>query len=103
MTASASADLRPALNRVAEVSFAFWILKIIATTLGETAADFLAQTLDLGYVAGLGITGAALKSMLAAQLSAARFHPVLFWGAVIATTTAGTESSDMMDRTLGLG
>ncbi|MEO4044973.1 hypothetical protein AAFN47_25520 [Hoeflea sp. CAU 1731] len=91
------------VNKIAEVTILFWILKIIATTLGETTGDFISQTLNLGYVAGLGITGVALVLILAAQIRADRFHPALFWAAIVATTTAGTEVSDLMDRTLGLG
>jgi len=91
------------LNKIAEVTILFWILKIIATTLGETLGDFIAQTLNLGYVAGLGITGALLIALLIAQIRTTHFHPALFWAAIVATTTAGTEISDMMDRTLGLG
>ncbi|WP_420406504.1 hypothetical protein [Hoeflea sp.] len=91
------------VNKIAEVTILFWILKIIATTLGETTGDFISQTLNLGYVAGLGITGVALVLIIAAQIRADRFHPALFWAAIVATTTAGTEVSDLMDRTLGLG
>lgn len=90
-------------SKIAAVTAAFWLLKILATTLGETAGDFLAQTLDLGYVAGLAITGSLLILLLAAQIRARAYHPVLFWAAIVGTTTAGTEISDMMDRTLGLG
>lgn len=102
MTFSSKADPGTA-NKIAEVTAAFWILKIIATTLGESAGDMISQTLNLGYVAGLGITGAALIVLLAAQIRASSFHPLLFWGAIVGTTTAGTEISDLMDRTLGLG
>lgn len=91
------------LNKVAEVTFAFWVMKIIATTLGETAGDFISMTLGLGYTMGLAITSAVLVAVLAMQIRAPRFHPVVFWLAIIATTTAGTEVSDLMDRTLGLG
>lgn len=91
------------LNKIAEVTVYFWIMKIVATTLGETAGDFIAQTLNLGYVAGLAITGALLLIVLFFQIRAERFHPALFWAAIVATTTAGTEISDLMDRTLGLG
>ncbi|WP_410356633.1 COG4705 family protein [Zhengella sedimenti] len=91
------------LNKIAEVTLAFWIMKITATTLGETTGDFIAQTLNLGYVAGLGITGAMLAAILFFQVRANAFHPALFWAAIVATTTADTEISDMMDRTLGLG
>lgn len=90
-------------NKVAEVTLAFWIMKVIATTLGETTGDFISQTLNLGYVVGLGITGVFLVLALVLQIRSARFHPVLFWTAIVATTTAGTEISDMMDRTFGLG
>ena len=91
------------VNKIAEVTFSFWILKILATTLGESTGDLIAQTLNLGYVAGLAITGAALLVILIAQVRATRCHPLLFWLAIVGTTTAGTEISDMMDRTLGLG
>ncbi len=94
---------RTTFNKVAEVTLAFWVLKVLATTLGETAGDFLSMTLDLGYIVGLVITGALLLVILVAQIRARRYHPALFWTAIIATTTAGTEVSDMMDRTLGLG
>lgn len=96
-------DLPFTINKIAEVTVFFWIMKIIATTLGETTGDFIAQTLNLGYVIGLAITGALLLVTLVLQIRANRYHPVLFWLAIVATTTAGTEISDMMDRTLGLG
>lgn len=95
--------LAPVGNKIAEVTATFWLMKIIATTLGETAGDFIAQTLNLGYVVGLGITGALLVAVVFFQVRARSFHPALFWAAIVATTTAGTEISDMMDRTLGLG
>lgn len=91
------------ISRVAEVTVAFWILKILATTLGETAGDFLSMTLGLGYYIGFAITVALLGVVLWAKVRADGFHPVLFWTAIVATTTAGTEVSDMMDRSLGLG
>lgn len=91
------------LNKIAAVTALFWVLKIIATTLGETTGDFIAQTLNLGYVAGLGITGVALVALIVFQVRMDKFHPAAFWAAIVATTTAGTEISDMMDRTFGLG
>jgi uncharacterized membrane-anchored protein len=95
---------RPAMiSKVAEVSIYFWIMKVLATTLGETAGDFISMTLGLGYYAGLGITLALLVIILAIQISATSYSPLLFWTAIIATTTAGTEISDFMDRSLGLG
>ena len=97
-------DADPGLfNRVAEVTLAFWIMKILATTLGETAGDFLSMTLDLGYYIGFAITFAALAVVLFFKLRAETFSPTLFWIAIVATTTAGTEVSDMMDRSFGLG
>lgn len=97
-----SSTLAPA-NKVAQVTLAFWVMKILATTLGETAGDFISMTLNLGYYVGLGLTLAALVMVLLVQISTQKLHSALFWLAVIATTTAGTEISDFMDRSLGLG
>ena len=91
------------INKVAQVTLAFWILKILATTLGETAGDYISMSLNLGYYVGFAITFAALGVVLAMQIRAERYHPALFWLAIVATTTAGTEVSDLMDRSLGLG
>lgn len=91
------------VGKVAAVTFAFWVMKILATTLGETAGDFLSMTLNLGYYVGFGITFAALAVVLFFQIRSKRYHPALFWLAIVATTTAGTEISDMMDRSFGLG
>jgi len=91
------------LNKVAQVTLAFWILKILATTLGETAGDYLSMSLGLGYYVAFAITFALLAVILAVQIGAKRYYPALFWLGIIATTTAGTEVSDMMDRSLGLG
>ncbi|MBI1309197.1 MAG: hypothetical protein GC129_05025 [Proteobacteria bacterium] len=91
------------MNKVAQVTLAFWVLKVLATTLGETAGDFISMTLKLGYYAGLGITAAALVVVLAAQVGSRKLHLPLFWLAIVATTTVGTEISDYMDRSLGLG
>ena len=95
--------LTPTANKVAAVTLAFWIMKILATTLGETLGDFISMTLGLGYYAALAITFALLAVILFFQISAKTFQPLLFWTAIIATTTAGTEISDFMDRSLGLG
>ena len=78
-------------------------MKVLATTLGETAGDFISMTLDMGYLAGLTITFCLLAIILFLQISASRYHPILFWTAILATTTAGAEISDFMDRSLGLG
>ncbi|WP_018899725.1 hypothetical protein [Rhizobium sp. 2MFCol3.1] len=91
------------VNKIAEITLFFWIAKVIATTLGETAGDFLAQTLGLGYVVGFFVTVAALIAILFLQIRSNSYHSGLFWAAIVATTTAGTEISDMMDRTFGFG
>ncbi|MBI1363715.1 MAG: hypothetical protein GC134_06990 [Proteobacteria bacterium] len=92
-----------AANKVAAITLSFWMMKILATTLGETAGDMLAMTLDAGYTVGLLVTMGILLVLLLAQVRADRFHPSLYWAAIIGTTTAGTEISDFMDRTLGIG
>ncbi|WP_235650141.1 hypothetical protein [Stenotrophomonas maltophilia] len=90
-------------SKVAAVTLGFWVMKIAATTLGETTGDLLSMTLNLGYVASSAILLAIFAGLLGMQLSARRFHPVLFWSVVLATSTAGTTMSDLIDRTLGLG
>jgi len=96
-------DIQQTMGKIAAITLFFWILKILATTLGETAGDMISMTLDLGYGVGILITGLFLATLLTAQISAKNFHPVLFWAAIIGTTTMGTEISDFIDRTLGLG
>ncbi|PSN18092.1 hypothetical protein C7271_14315 [filamentous cyanobacterium CCP5] len=91
------------MNKVAEVTLYFWIMKILATTLGETAGDFISMSLGLGYYVGFAITLSVLAIMLFFQIKGDRYRPLLYWIAIIATTTAGTEVSDLMDRSLGLG
>lgn len=90
-------------SKIASVTISFWIMKVLATTLGETEGDYISMTLGWGYYAGLAFTFAVLALVLAYQLSSQIYHPVLFWTAIVATTTAGTEVSDFMDRSLGLG
>ena len=91
------------MNKVARVTLSFWIMKICATTLGETAGDLLSMTLDVGYaLSSLILIGLFLAS-LAAQLASSRFRPALYWTVILSTSTAGTTMSDYMDRTLGLG
>jgi uncharacterized membrane-anchored protein len=92
-----------ALNKVAEITLLFWIMKVIATTLGETMGDFLSMTLNLGYLTGIGITLAFFIVVLFVQLASKTYMPVKYWLVIIATTTLGTEISDFMDRSLGLG
>ena len=91
------------LNKVAKITFYFWIMKVIATTLGEMAGDFFSMTLNLGYIISLAITVVFLIVVLIVQLKVTKFNAVIFWMAIVGTTTVGTEISDLMDRTLGLG
>lgn len=90
-------------NKVAEITLLFWVMKIVATTLGETLGDYLAMTLNLGYATGILITAAFFFIVLGIQLTVKRYIPVFFWLVIIATTTLGTEISDFMDRSLHLG
>lgn len=91
------------LNKVAQVTAAFWVMKICATTLGETAGDLLSMTLGVGYGASSVLLVGLFLAALAAQLRSDSFRPPLFWTVVVLTSTAGTTISDYMDRTLGLG
>jgi len=91
------------LNKVAKITVLFWVMKIIATTLGETLGDYLAQTLGLGYTVGILITLTFFLILLGIQLYSKKYVPLYFWLVIIATTTLGTEVSDFMDRSLGLG
>jgi uncharacterized membrane-anchored protein len=96
-------SMSKAVNKVAQVTLVFWIVKICATTVGETGGDLLSMTLDVGYgVSSLILIGFFLVT-LAAQLRTKSFHPPLYWAVIVATSTAGTTISDYMDRTLGLG
>jgi uncharacterized membrane-anchored protein len=91
------------VNKIARVTASFWVMKICATTLGETAGDLLSMTLNVGYaISSLILIGLFLVSVIA-QLRAKRFHPVLYWTVILSTSTAGTTMSDFMDRTLKLG
>jgi uncharacterized membrane-anchored protein len=91
------------VSKTAQVTLAFWIMKVLATTLGETAGDFISMTLELGYYVGLAVTFAALVVVLSLQVGSKHFYALLFWSSIIATTTVGTEISDFIDRSLGLG
>ena len=90
-------------SKVAQVTFAFWVMKICATTLGETAGDLLSMTLNVGYALSSALLLGVFFVTLGLQLASRRFHPVLYWSVILATSTAGTTVSDFMDRTLGLG
>ena len=90
-------------SKIPEVTLLFWITKICATTLGETAGDLISMTLNAGYAISSLILIIIFLVVLTGQLYAKRYIPVLFWSVILATSTAGTTMSDYMDRTLGLG
>jgi uncharacterized membrane-anchored protein len=90
-------------NKVAKITLLFWLMKVIATTLGETLGDFISMTLDLGYTLGIAITLAFFLLVLCFQLLQKRYIPFLYWLVIIGTTTLGTEISDFIDRSLHLG
>jgi uncharacterized membrane-anchored protein len=90
-------------SKVPQVTIAFWVVKILATTLGETGGDALSMTLQLGYAISTLIFLAFFAVTLVAQVASKRYHPVSYWAVVVATTTVGTTTSDYFDRTLGLG
>jgi uncharacterized membrane-anchored protein len=92
-----------ALSKVPQVTLAFWIIKILATTVGETGGDAVSMQLGLGYIVATLIFLAFFVVTIIAQVSAKRFHPLFYWAAVVATTTVGTTTSDMFDRTFGMG
>lgn len=91
------------MNKVAEVNFSFWVMKICATTLGETAGDMFSMTLKIGYAMSSIFLISLFFVALLIQLKSKKFNPMLFWTVILATSTAGTTMSDFMDRTLKLG
>jgi uncharacterized membrane-anchored protein len=91
------------LSKVPEVTLAFWIIKIAATTLGETGGDSVTMTLNWGYLAGTALFLSLLVVLVMAQISADAFHPVLYWATIVASTTFGTTMADFADRSLGIG
>src|ERR1700676_476481 len=90
-------------SKVPEITLGFWLIKIFATTLGETGGDAVTMSMNLGYLVGTAIFGAVFIAAVAAQISAKRFHPSLYWFVIVATTTAGTTLADYFDRSLGIG
>ena len=98
---SAIAEVRS--SKVPAVTLAFWIIKIGATTLGETGGDALSMTMHLGYAASTAIFFAIFIAVVTAQVAARSFHAFLYWAVIVATTTAGTTMADYADRSLGIG
>jgi uncharacterized membrane-anchored protein len=91
------------MNKLPQITLAFWVMKICATTLGETAGDLLSMTLNIGYAMSSLLLISVFLLTLVTQLYSRRYNPMLYWLVILSTSTAGTTMSDFMDRTLGLG
>jgi uncharacterized membrane-anchored protein len=89
--------------KVPEVTFVFWVIKVAATTLGETAGDAVSMSMNLGYLVGTAIFATIFVAAVAVQITAKRFRPFLYWLTIIATTTVGTTLADFADRSLSIG
>ncbi|HEY8100180.1 MAG TPA: hypothetical protein VIF82_05465 [Burkholderiaceae bacterium] len=96
-------QIEQGLSKVPQVTLLFWIIKIAATTLGETAGDAVSMSMNLGYLIGTGIFATIFFIAVWAQIKAKKFHPFLYWLTIIATTTVGTTMADFADRSLGIG
>lgn len=103
MTSMRDDDLVLHATKVPEVTLGFWIIKIAATTLGETGGDSVTMTLNWGYLTGTAIFLTALVVLVILQIRAKTFHPILFWATIVASTTFGTTMADFADRSLGIG
>ncbi|QHJ00509.1 hypothetical protein GT347_22550 [Xylophilus rhododendri] len=97
------AKLEETLGKVPALTLGFWIVKIAATTLGETGGDAVTMSMNLGYAVGTAIFAVAFLATVALQVRATRFHPALFWLVIVTTTTVGTTLADLLDRSLGIG
>jgi len=96
-------DVAHVMSKVPEVTLIFWIIKIAATTLGETAGDTVTMSMGLGYLIGTAIFATLLVALVVVQIRAKKFHPVIYWATIVASTTAGTTLADFADRSLGIG
>jgi uncharacterized membrane-anchored protein len=104
MVAGGMTDIRSEfLSKVPEITLTFWIIKILATTLGETGGDTVTMTLNWGYLTGTAIFLSLLVVLVVAQTVAKKFHPLLYWATIVASTIAGTTMADFADRSLGIG
>lgn len=90
-------------SKIPELTLLFWIIKIAATTLGETGGDAVTMSMKLGYLDGTAIFAALFLIAVTGQVTAKRFHPYLYWSVIVATTTVGTTLADFVDRSLGIG
>jgi len=100
ITAESEKDI---LSKVPEITLAFWIIKILATTLGETGGDAVSMSMNLGYLIGTVIFGIIFVAAVVVQIRASKFHPVIYWFTIIASTTVGTTLADYATRSLGIG
>jgi uncharacterized membrane-anchored protein len=96
-------DPQHAVSKVAQVTLGFWIIKVAATTLGETGGDWVTMSLNLGYLVGTAIFGAIFVALVYSQIKSGKYHPTLYWATIIGTTTLGTTIADFADRSVGLG
>ncbi|MHB8267840.1 COG4705 family protein [Bradyrhizobium sp.] len=103
LTVSIPENSSASSNKVPEVTLAFWVIKIAATTLGETGGDALSMTLNLGYALSTLVLFGIFVAVVWAQIVSRRFHPFLYWTVIVATTTVGTTMADFADRSLGVG
>ena len=102
-TSETSKPYEIGLSKIPEVTLTFWVIKILATTLGETGGDAVSMSLNLGYVIASIIFIGVFAAVVAAQVAAKSFHPFLYWAVIVATTTLGTTLADFADRSLGIG
>ena len=98
-----TSNAQPNPSKVPEVTLLFWVLKIAATTLGETGGDAVSMSMNLGYLFATGILAVIFLAAVTAQIAARQFNPYLYWVTIIATTTVGTTLADFADRSLGIG
>jgi uncharacterized membrane-anchored protein len=103
MTGIVDRAMTCAMTKVPEVTLVFWIIKIAATTLGETGGDTVTMTLNWGYLLGSALFVSLLFVFVVLQIAAKKFHPFLYWVTIVASTTAGTTMADFADRSLGIG
>lgn len=103
LTENEAASTQHALSKVPELTLLFWVIKILATTLGETAGDAVSMSMNLGYLLSTGIFAGLFLLMVTAQIRADKFHPFLYWATIITTTTVGTTMADYATRSLGIG
>ena len=97
------ASIETSLSKVPQVTLMFWVIKVLATTLGETGGDAVSMSMDLGYLVGTAIFAVLFVAAVVVQIRARAFHPALYWTTIIASTTVGTTLADYADRSLGIG